>query len=57
MLAATVGDIDTMRKLLEFKADINVTSNEMKLPSMTFPYKETALHYAARTGQIVAYDS
>lgn len=56
MLAATAGDIDTMRKLLEFRADINVASNEMKLPSMTFHYKETALHYAARTGQMVAYD-
>ena len=56
MLAATVGDIDTMKKLLEFRADINVASNEMKLPSMTFPYKETALHYAARAGQIDVYN-
>lgn len=56
MLAAAIGDIDTMKKLLELGADINVASNEMKLPSMTFPYKETALHYAARTGQISAYN-
>ena len=39
MLAAAIGDIDTMKKLLELGADINVASNEMKLPSMTFPYK------------------
>lgn len=55
MLATAVGDIETMKKLLEFGADINVASNEMKLPSLTFPYKETALHYAARTGQMAAY--
>lgn len=56
MLAAAIGDIGIMKKLLEFRADINVASNEMKLPSLTFPYKETALHYAARTRQMVAYD-
>ena len=56
MLAAAIGDIDTMKKLLELGADINVASNEMKLPSMTFPYKETALHYAARAEQIDVYN-
>ena len=40
MLAAAIGDIDTMKKLLELGADINVASNEMKLPSMTFPTKK-----------------
>lgn len=46
MQAAAAGDIQTMKKLLEWGADVNAVSNEMKLPSLTWPYKKTALHYA-----------
>lgn len=55
-VGGAIGNISTMKKLLEFRADINIASNEMKLPSLTFPYRETALHYAAWTGQMVVYD-
>lgn len=56
MLAATLGDIETMKKLIELGADINITSDKALISTMTYPYRETALHYAARTRQMGAYD-
>lgn len=56
MLAATLGDTETMKKLIELGADINITSDKALIPAMTYPYRETALHYAARAGQMDAYE-
>lgn len=56
MLAATLGDIETMKKLIELGADINITSDKALISTMTYPYRETALHYAARTRQMGTYN-